>query len=171
MRRPANAARSAPEHFVEAALHLFLGEGLDELRDDPHVAEGVLDASRAVTVELVVDQNEHLGARPLRRLHRRVRVLIMAVTVGSRELKNRLGSYLRQVRGGTTIVVTDRGSPVAELRPVQPAATEDEQRLDALVASGLLAPRTRTGLAEREPATVEDGDLAGAVRDGREERL
>lgn len=95
----------------------------------------------------------------------------MAITVGSREFKNRLGSYLRQVRSGATIVVTDRGSPVAEVRPVQPAATEEQEWLDALVASGLLAPRTRTGLAEREPVTVEDGDLAGAIREGREERL
>ena len=95
----------------------------------------------------------------------------MVTTVGSRELKNRLGSYLRQVRSGATIVVTDRGLPVAELRPVQRAATEEQEWLDALVASGLLAPRTRTGVAVREPVTVEDGDLAGAVREGREERL
>ena len=67
-RRPANAARSAGEHLVEAALHLLLGEGLDELRDDPHVAEGVLDASGSVSVELVANGNEHLGARSLRRL-------------------------------------------------------------------------------------------------------
>jgi len=96
---------------------------------------------------------------------------MMAITVGSREFKNRLGSYLRQVRSGATIVVTDRGSPVAELRPVQPAATEEQEQLDALVASGLLAPRIRTGLAERDPVTAEDVDLSGAIREGREERL
>ena len=94
----------------------------------------------------------------------------MAITVGSRELKNRLGSYLRQVRSGATIVVTDRGAPVAELRPVQPAATEEQERLDALVASGLLAPRTRTRLAVREPSPVENGDLEGAIREEREDR-
>jgi len=95
----------------------------------------------------------------------------MAITVGSRELKNRLGTYLRQVRSGMTIVVTDRGAPVAELRPLQPAATDEQERLDTLVASGLLAPRTRTGLAERDPVMVAGADLTGAVREGREERL
>jgi prevent-host-death family protein len=38
--------------------------------------------------------------------------------VGSRELKTRLGTYLRRVREGRTFVVTDRGEPVAELRPL-----------------------------------------------------
>jgi len=30
-------------------------------------------------------------------------------TVGVRELKTRLGGYLRQVRAGRTLVITDRG--------------------------------------------------------------
>lgn len=91
--------------------------------------------------------------------------------VGSRELKNRLGSYLRQVRGGATIVVTDRGTPVAELRPVPLAATEEQERLDTLVAAGLLAPRMSARLAEREPVFVEDGALSAAIREEREERF
>lgn len=37
--------------------------------------------------------------------------------VGVRELKNSLSSYLRRVREGETIVVTDRGVPVARLIP------------------------------------------------------
>ncbi|HEX5213985.1 MAG TPA: type II toxin-antitoxin system prevent-host-death family antitoxin [Vicinamibacterales bacterium] len=38
--------------------------------------------------------------------------------VGARELKVRLGTYLRRVRQGHRLVVTDRGQPVAELRPI-----------------------------------------------------
>ena len=38
--------------------------------------------------------------------------------VGARELKTRLGTYLQRVREGRTLVVTDRGEPVAELRPL-----------------------------------------------------
>lgn len=45
-------------------------------------------------------------------------------TVGARELKNRLGRYLRQVEAGDTILVTERGRPLAELRPLPPAALE-----------------------------------------------
>lgn len=38
------------------------------------------------------------------------------VSVGIRDLKNRLSEYLRMVRRGEEILVTDRGEPVAELR-------------------------------------------------------
>jgi prevent-host-death family protein len=41
-------------------------------------------------------------------------------TVGSRELKNRLGRYLGLVGKGETIIVTDRGKPVARLVPLKP---------------------------------------------------
>ena len=42
-------------------------------------------------------------------------------TVGARELKIRLGGYLQRVRQGHTLVITDRGHPVAELRPLERA--------------------------------------------------
>ena len=37
--------------------------------------------------------------------------------VGIRELKNRLSEYIRLVREGEVVMVTDRGEVVAELRP------------------------------------------------------
>lgn len=36
--------------------------------------------------------------------------------VGLRELKNRLSEYVRQVRAGEVVLVTDRGEVVAEMR-------------------------------------------------------
>jgi hypothetical protein len=36
-------------------------------------------------------------------------------TVGIKELKNSLSAYLREVRSGTTVLVSDRNSIVAEL--------------------------------------------------------
>jgi antitoxin (DNA-binding transcriptional repressor) of toxin-antitoxin stability system len=38
-------------------------------------------------------------------------------SVGVRELKNRLSEYLRAVRAGERVLVTDRGEVVAELAP------------------------------------------------------
>jgi antitoxin (DNA-binding transcriptional repressor) of toxin-antitoxin stability system len=38
-------------------------------------------------------------------------------SVGLRELKNRLSEYVRRVRAGETVLVTDRGEVVAELSP------------------------------------------------------
>jgi len=53
-------------------------------------------------------------------------------TVGSRELKNRLGRYLGLVGKGETIIVTDRGKPVAEPEPKATYSIEDVlKRLEA----------------------------------------
>jgi antitoxin (DNA-binding transcriptional repressor) of toxin-antitoxin stability system len=38
-------------------------------------------------------------------------------TVGIRKLKNSLSAYLREVRGGAVMLITDRGRVVAEMRP------------------------------------------------------
>lgn len=63
-------------------------------------------------------------------------------TVGIRELKNRLSEYIRQVRSGEGLLVTDRGEVVAELAPPGHGAT------DVSVPPGLLA------LAKRGLATL-----------------
>lgn len=43
--------------------------------------------------------------------------------VGVRELKNRLSAYIRDVRAGESVLVTDRGEVVAELGPPGYGAT------------------------------------------------
>lgn len=44
-------------------------------------------------------------------------------TVGLKVLKNKLSEYVRLAAAGETIVITDRGQPVAEIKP-PPAAPE-----------------------------------------------
>jgi len=67
-------------------------------------------------------------------------------TVGSRELKNRLGRYLGLVRRGETIIVTDRGKTVARLVPPSPqqeGAVGLDEFLKQLEAEGHLRLGTR----------------------------
>jgi prevent-host-death family protein len=45
-------------------------------------------------------------------------------SVGLRELKNRLSEYVRDVRSGNGVLVTDRGEVVAELLPPGPRVDE-----------------------------------------------
>lgn len=61
-------------------------------------------------------------------------------TVGLRELKNRLSEYVRQVRSGDTLLVTDRGEVVAKLCPPGQATTEHgvPAGLVSLVRRGLI---------------------------------
>jgi prevent-host-death family protein len=63
-------------------------------------------------------------------------------SVGVRDLKNRLSEYLRRVRLGESVLVTDRGEVVAELLPPGHGHT------DPTVPVGLLA------LAKRGLATL-----------------
>jgi prevent-host-death family protein len=46
-------------------------------------------------------------------------------TASVSELKSRLSEFLRQVRGGNSVMVMDRGRPVALLGPYQGAAGAD----------------------------------------------
>lgn len=65
-------------------------------------------------------------------------------SVGSRELKNRLGRYLGLVGKGETIIVTDRGKPVARLLPPEPDKTYSlDDLLRQLEAEGHLRRATR----------------------------
>ena len=61
--------------------------------------------------------------------------------VGSREFKNRLGRYLRAVQNGETLIITDRGKPVARLAPTNEAVTAEsvlQDKLNELEAKGLI---------------------------------
>jgi antitoxin (DNA-binding transcriptional repressor) of toxin-antitoxin stability system len=62
-------------------------------------------------------------------------------TVGVRELKNRLSEYLRQVRSGQSVLVTDRGEVIAEFSP------PGRGLADASVPAGLLGLARRSSRA------------------------
>jgi prevent-host-death family protein len=94
----------------------------------------------------------------------------MTKTVGARELKIRLGRYLREVRDGRTIVITERGEPVAELRPIEHAAG-DAARLDRLVALGRLSRRPGARLRGFRPIRHRGPSLSSAVVEDREDRF
>lgn len=55
--------------------------------------------------------------------------------VGTRELKNRLSQYLRRVKAGETVIITERGKPVGQIVPIRSDLTA---RLKQLADAGLL---------------------------------
>ena len=73
-------------------------------------------------------------------------------TVGIRELKNSLSEYLRRVRSGESVLVTDRGEVVAELTP------PGQRTSDPSVPPGVLT------LARRGLATLPSAAEAGLYR-------
>ena len=92
-------------------------------------------------------------------------------TVGARELKTRLGTYLRQVQNGTTLIVTERGRPVAELRPLSIETQGEEARLDELVALGILSRKAKTSFAPFKPIRTKGPLVSTAIIEDREDRF
>ena len=93
-----------------------------------------------------------------------------ATRVGARELKTRLGTYLRRVREGQRIVVTERGTPVAELRALR-QGDEGRARLLRLQAAGLVSGPTRRSLTPLRPVRRRGPSLAQAIVEDREDRF
>ena len=90
--------------------------------------------------------------------------------VGARELKTRLGTYLRRVREGRTILVTDRGEPVAELRPL-PADTTVSAALLKLSSTRAVALPARTAMSIFRPIRSKGRSLSDAVIEDRKDRF
>jgi prevent-host-death family protein len=67
--------------------------------------------------------------------------------VGVRELRQNLSVYLRRVRRGESLEVTERGEPVAELRPL----TRADDPVSRLASRGLVVRRGLGNLAELPP--------------------
>jgi prevent-host-death family protein len=83
---------------------------------------------------------------------------MMRTEAGIRELKRRLSAYLRQVKAGGTVVITDRGKPVACIVPL---AQSTEAQLEALKHAGWIA-WSGEKLPPLAPAAQAKGDLTAA---------
>lgn len=71
------------------------------------------------------------------------------------EAKNRLSAFIDRVRHGETVIIEDRGIPVAQLSPVSArSAGHDDGRIARLERLGILRPPiaiTRSKLLEAPP--------------------
>ena len=89
-------------------------------------------------------------------------------TVSVSELKANLSRYLREVRRGGELQVTDRGTPVARLVP--PAEPEDEH-LSRLIKLGVLrAGQGDAAAVLDEPPLQIPTSLTDALAEEREDR-
>jgi prevent-host-death family protein len=90
--------------------------------------------------------------------------------VGARELKTRLGSYLRRVREGSTVLVTDRGEPIAELRPL-PRDTSTPAALLKLSSERAVTLPARKAMGTFRPIQSRGRALSDAVVEDRKDRF
>src|SRR5262245_58711276 len=91
------------------------------------------------------------------------------------EAKNNLSALIDSVKGGSPVLIVDRGRPVARLEPVSALRPDDDSRLVRLVRDGILRPARRgtsKDLFATKPPRLEKGasgvrTLLDERRDGR----
>ena len=93
-------------------------------------------------------------------------------TVGIKALKDNLSSYLRDVKTGTLILVTDRGSVVAELKEpeIGNLMYEESSLMKDWIREGWLIPaRKRKRRCTQSGIELNKGTAAHLLNQDREE--
>lgn len=85
--------------------------------------------------------------------------------VGIRDLKNQLSRYLKRVRAGERLVVTERGEPVAILSP--PASTPADRRIEAMLRRGAARWGGGKPRGASRPPRIKGPSVAQAVIEDR----
>ena len=91
--------------------------------------------------------------------------------ISSRDFEAQPSVFLRRAEAGETIVVTDHGRPIAELRPAQPSRPSEEAALLELVRSGLATPPSRPRGSAGNPMRLSGLPVSQALLDDRKDRF
>ena len=95
-------------------------------------------------------------------------------TVGIKELKNNLSAYLREVRRGTRVLVSDRDEVVAELHEpgaVYTAEADPNPVLAAWARAGIVTlPSRPKAKLRKSPVRFTQGTAARVLDDDRRDR-
>jgi prevent-host-death family protein len=92
--------------------------------------------------------------------------------LGLREANQEFSRLVRAVRAGQEVVLTDRGQPIAVVKPLERHARE--KAFQVMVTEGLIRPARQRGpmkLSRFRPLKVTGKSLAEAISADREERL
>lgn len=81
---------------------------------------------------------------------------------GIRELRDHLSKYLERVRDGEEVIVTDRGTAVARVVPI-----EQPRPYDRLVAEGIIEPAKVEKRTRPKKRVEADGSVSELVADQR----
>lgn len=89
------------------------------------------------------------------------------------EAKNQLSALIDRVRRGETVLIEDRGVPVAQLKPVWAGAEADQTRIARLVRAGVLRsapePPSKEALAGPLPRLKRGSSGVAALLAQRED--
>jgi len=86
-------------------------------------------------------------------------------TAGIKDLKNRLSYYLREVKKGEKILITDRDQIIATILPVERG--EEDSRLLSLVKEGFASWRGGKPAGSHRPVKIEGRTVSEIVLEDR----
>lgn len=86
-------------------------------------------------------------------------------TAGIRDLKNRLSFYLREVKKGEKILVTERDRVIATILPVQRG--EEDTKLLSLVKEGFASWKGGKPTGSHRPVKIEGQTVSDIVLEDR----
>ena len=90
--------------------------------------------------------------------------------LGLREANQHFSKAIKAVRAGKEVVLTDRGQPIAVIKPIK-EALESETVLKRMADEGLITLPIRKGPLPRfEPVPLSGNPLSQAIIDDREDR-
>jgi prevent-host-death family protein len=92
--------------------------------------------------------------------------------LGLREANQHFSRAMKAVRAGKHVVLTERGRPIAVIKPVKTEAAEDVV-LQAMAGEGLITPAARKGpmpVSRWRPASIKGKPLSQTVIEAREDR-
>ena len=88
--------------------------------------------------------------------------------LGLREANQHFSKAIRAVKAGREVVLTERGKPIAVIKPM-PQVDATERTIRQLEASGLLQPAEVRGLLPAwRPRRIRGGGLSETVREDRD---
>ncbi len=90
--------------------------------------------------------------------------------IGLREANQQFSRLVKTVRGGREVLLTERGRPLAVLRPIR-SGDKTKAVIQRLEAAGFLRPAaTRAGLPAWKPRPIRGRHLSKSIRQARDAR-
>jgi prevent-host-death family protein len=90
--------------------------------------------------------------------------------IGLREANQQFSRLMKAVRGGKEVLLTERGRPLAVVKPIR-GGNETESIVQRLEASGLLRPASkRRVLPPWAPRSIRGAPVSQTVREERDRR-
>ena len=85
-------------------------------------------------------------------------------TVAVRDLKNRLSAYLRKIKSGEQLVVTEPGKPIAIIKPTEGLV---DMRLDGMIREQAARWQGGKPHGSKKPAKIKGPSVAKAIIEDR----